>query len=318
MPSALITGITGQDGSYLAERLVDDGWTLHALVRRTVDPGETVVDVPFERHVGDLADAEALTALVEEVAPDAVFNLAGISSVARSWDEPVATMRVSALAVGALLEGAWRAQQSSGRAVAFIQASSAEMFGDATEQPQRETTPIRPASPYGAAKAAAHHLVGVYRARGLRASAAILYNHESPRRPLAFVTRKITRGAADIAAGRADSLALGNLTARRDWGWAPDYVDAMVRMAAAETADDYVIATGEAHSVEEFVEAAFTAAGIEDWRRYVHQDPRFMRPTDSAVLVGDSTKARAGLGWAPTRRFRDVVAAMVEHDLAGS
>jgi GDPmannose 4,6-dehydratase len=200
--------------------------------------------------------------------------------------------------------------------VRFVQASSAEIFGRTSRVPQDETTPVRPLTPYGAAKAYAHHLVGVYRARGLHASSCILYNHESPRRPQTFVTRKISVAAARIARGLQDELAMGNLDARRDWGWAPDYVGAMMSAARDPLGRDYVIATGISHSVRDFVAAAFRAAGISDWEKYVTLDPRFARPSDAPELVGDSTRAREMLGWSPTVTFDEVVTRMVEHDLA--
>jgi GDPmannose 4,6-dehydratase len=253
--------------------------------------------------------------LVDELEPDAIFNLGGISSVAQSWREPALVGRVCGVAVVSLLDAAWSLRQRTGRRVSFVQASSAEIFGFAEEVPQNEFTPIRPASPYGAAKAYAHQAVGVYRGLGLEASACILYNHESPRRPLDFVTRKISDGAARVAAGLTRTIVLGNLEARRDWGWAPDYARA-IALAAEGEPDDYVIATGVSHSVADFVEAAFAAAGIEDWRDHVEQDERFMRPQDSPTLVGDASRARERLGWGPTKDFGEIVAAMVENDLA--
>ncbi|MCU1587030.1 MAG: GDP-mannose 4,6 dehydratase [Frankiales bacterium] len=312
-PSALITGITGQDGSYLAERLVDEGYAVHGLVH----PGDSTVPDLVGRcpgavlHHGDLTDDASLAAVVAAADPDEVYNLAGISSVAFSWEQPVLTADVTALGAARLLEQVWRRQQP----VRFVQASSAEIFGDAVEAPQNETTPIRPNTPYGAAKAYAHQLVGVYRGRGMHAVSAILYNHESPRRPPTFVTRKITRTAARISLGLEQELVLGNLDARRDWGWAPDYVDAMVRAARATEADDYVIATGEAHSVQDFVVAAFRRAGIEDSSRYVRTDPEFVRPADAALQIGDATRARSRLGWAPTVSFEELVGRMVDADL---
>ncbi|MWV59574.1 GDP-mannose 4,6-dehydratase [Rathayibacter sp. VKM Ac-2754] len=312
MPVAFVTGASGQDGGYLVERLLADGWDVAALVRGGDDSSLPSAVRPFE---GDLRDAAGLGRAVAAAAPDAVFHLAGISSVAQSWQEPVLTAEVTGTAVAALLEAAMALQESSGREVRFVQASSSEIFGAATENPQTESTPIRPVSPYGAAKAFAHHLVGVYRGRGLHASSAILYNHESPRRPESFVTRKITAGVAAIAVGAAEELSLGNLDARRDWGWAPDYVDALLRASRAESADDYVVATGVAHSVREFVGAAFAAAGIDEWEDRVVIDPRFARPVDAPEMRGDASKAREALGWAPTVGFEDIVARMVENDL---
>jgi len=311
--AVLVTGVTGQDGGYLAERLVREGCAVHGLVHAG-DPhvGALVDRLPeVELHEGDLTDTASLQRVVELVDPDEVYNLAGVSSVARSWSEPVLTADVTALGVARLLEVVAR----SDRDVRFVQASSAEVFGNATVAPQDEGTPLAPTSPYGVAKVFAHQLVGLYRGQGLHAVSLILYNHESPRRPLSFVTRKITHTVARIAQGLDDVLVLGNLEARRDWGWAPDYVDAMVRAARHETADDYVVATGEAHSVEEFALAAFARAGVEP---RIVVDASLSRPWDPALLVGDATRAREVLGWAPTVAFEELVGRMVDADLAGN
>jgi GDPmannose 4,6-dehydratase len=265
-------------------------------------------------HFGDLADSAAMSEVLLAVQPDEIYNLGGISSVAQSWEQPLLTARVTGFGVAGLLEGAWQLH-AGGRPVQFVQASSAEIFGDALQSPQNEDTPIKPVNPYGAAKAYAHLLTGVYRARGLGASTCVLYNHESPRRPPTFVTRKITLSAARIALGQQDVLKLGNLDTRRDWGWAPDYVDAMVRVARHPGADDYVIATGELHSVRDLVELAFVSAGVNDWESRVEIDPSFGRPTDAPAQVGDATRARERLGWTPTVRFAEVVARMVAADL---
>jgi GDPmannose 4,6-dehydratase len=314
---ALVTGATGQDGSYLVERLVAEGAEVHALVRSEAHgPFEFPLPEQVHRHLGDLADGAVLESVVTAVAPTEIYNLGGLTSVALSWQEPGLTAQVTGVAVGHLLKAAAEVQDSTGNAVRFVQASSAEIFGHAEQVPQNESTPVAPVTPYGAAKAYAHHLVGVWRARGLHASSCILYNHESPRRPEAFVTRKITMAAARISRGLQDELALGNLDARRDWGWAPDYVAAMVLAARAERPDTYVVATGIAHSVREFVAAAFQAAGISDWEPLVTLDPRFARPSDAPEQVGDATLARTVLGWTPTVGFDEVVARMVEHDLA--
>jgi GDPmannose 4,6-dehydratase len=256
-----------------------------------------------------------LASLIGEIGPDVVYNLAGISSVARSWAEPVATGEVTGLAVAGLLQAVWSAREETGRDIRFVQASSAEIFGAPRVSPQDESTTIAPVSPYGAAKAYAHHLVSVYRGRGLHASAVILYNHESPRRPETFVTRKITAGAARIARGEADELVLGNLDAVRDWGWAPDYVEAMVLAAGAADAGDYVIATGRGRTVRDFVVAAFAAAGVADWSDFVRSDPAFFRPVEGVALIGDPTRARTLLGWRPTVGFDELVARMVAVDL---
>lgn len=315
---ALVTGATGQDGSYLVEQLLEEGAEVHALVRGEDGAADTSHPLPqrVHRHVGDLADGAALEALIGQVEPTEVYNLGGLTSVALSWQEPRLTAQVSGLAVAHLLKAAHELQQRRGAPVRFVQASSAEIFGRSEQVPQNEGTPIAPITPYGAAKAYAHHLVGVYRERGLHAVSCILYNHESPRRPEAFVTRKITVAAARIAEGLQDQVALGNLDPRRDWGWAPDYVAAMVLAARADAARDYVVATGVSHSVRDFVAAAFTAAGLDDWDKYVTLDPRFARPSDAPELVGDPARAGELLGWSPTVSFEDVVARMVEHDLA--
>lgn len=312
MTRAFVTGASGQDGSYLIERLLADGVEVHALAQPD-DPAAAAPGV--EMHSGDLLDLEKTRQLVVDLAPDEVYNLAGLSSVARSWDEPDLTGQVNGLAAVALMESARLAQEKSGRPVRFVQASSAEIFGEADRSPQDESTPIRPVNPYGVAKAYAHLAVDVYRRRELHAVSTILYNHESPRRPVQFVTRKITASVAAIARGRATTIALGNLDARRDWGWAPDYVDALVLAARADEARDYVVATGVAYSVRDFVAAAFARAGIDDWEAHVVIDPAFVRPADATELVGDSSRARHHLGWTPTVGFEELVGRMVDRDL---
>jgi GDPmannose 4,6-dehydratase len=303
----LITGVSGQDGSYLAERLGAEGHELHGTTT-----GDAVPDGVFAHRV-DLSEP-GVGDVIRTVRPDLIVNLAALSSVAGSWRAPLQTAAINATAVAEML-AAVAELTDAGTPTRFVQASSAEIFGAATQVPQTESTQIRPTSPYGASKAYAQHLVGVYRAAGVWASACILYNHESPRRPEVFVTRKITAAAARIAAGRQDALQLGTLDSRRDWGWAPDTVDALVRAAAAERPDDYVIATGEDHSVREFVEIAFERVGIQDWESVVSIDPTFQRPVDPPQQVGDASKARAVLGWAPTVDFRGIVEAMVDADV---
>ncbi|MFC6286080.1 GDP-mannose 4,6-dehydratase [Nocardioides sp. GCM10027113] len=314
MTRAFVTGIGGQDGGYLAERLLADGVEVHALAHDR----EPAPDVPdgVVLHTGDLTRHDEVRALLLDLAPGEVYNLAAVSSVAQSWAEPDLVASVNGAAAAALLESALQVQEKHGTDVRFVQASSAEIFGEPATSPQAEDNPIRPVNPYGAAKAYAHLMVDVYRRRGLHAVCAILYNHESPRRPERFVTRKVTRGVAAIAQGRADHLVLGNLDARRDWGWAPDYVDAMVRAARADSPADYVVATGIAHSVRDFVDAAFAAAGVTDWEPLVRTDPSLVRPADPTELVGDATRARTFLGWAPTVGFEEIVRRMVAHDLA--
>jgi GDPmannose 4,6-dehydratase len=315
MPSALITGATGQDGSYLVDRLGNLGWEVHALVRGGRIPEEQPVPGWVHSHTGDLLDSNSITSIVQDVEPDFVFNLAGITSVAASWDNPELTAKVTGVAAGVLLDESWKLQERTGKPVRFVQATSSEIFGSPLTAPQNEQTPVRPVSPYGAAKAFAHHLVSVYRGRGLMASAAILYNHESPRRPSAFVTRKITGEVAKISRGLSDKLVLGNTAAERDWGWAPDYVEGMLSLALADEAIDIVISTGELHTVQDFVGAAFAEVGITDWERFVEIDPALFRPVDATKVIGDSRVAREKLGWHPTVPFDEIVARMVRHDV---
>jgi GDPmannose 4,6-dehydratase len=317
---ALVTGVTGQDGGYLAELLVAGGDEVHAVVR----PGRLAEPLPghlaalgdaLVLHEADLLDPAAVRALVTALAPSEVYNLAAQSSVARSWDDPVGTALLGAVLPAVLLDAAG----ALGGGVRVLQASSAEVFAGAgpSHVPQSEATPLAPTNPYGAAKAHAQHLVATHRARGLHAVAVVLYPHESPRRPTAFVTRKITSTVAAIARGEAEELVLGNTAARRDWGWAPDVVAAMVAALRHPEPQDYVVATGVSHAVEDFVRVAAERAGVGDWRERLRVDPAFLRPTDATDLVGDATRARTALGWAPTRSFEEVVAAMVDADLAG-
>ncbi len=307
MPIALITGITGQDGTYLSRALLADGVEVHGVVRpnssRPVEPGVIV-------HQGDMLDDRMLTELVTGLQPDELYHLAGQTSVAASWADPVGTVRETGAPTAALLH----AIAESSAHTRFVLASSAEIFGRAPA-PQNESTPIAPLSPYGSAKALAHHLVGGYRERGVHASSCILYNHESPLRPERFVTRKITVAAARIARGLQDTITLGNLDAARDWGWAPDVVAALRLAAAHPEPGDYVIGTGELHTVREFAVEAFAAAGIDDGEDRVVIDETLLRPTDPPVQLADSTKARTKLGWHPTVNFTELVKRMVQHDL---
>jgi GDPmannose 4,6-dehydratase len=311
---ALITGLTGQDGSYLAELLLDKGYEVYGLTRRSSSETTERIDAFADKlnilH-GDLLDQTSLIDAVEEARPHEVYNLAAQSFVADSWAEPVFTGDVDALGVTRLLE-AVRRVNPQGR---FYQASSSEMFGKVYETPQKETTPFHPRSPYGVAKVYGYYITLNYReSYGLHASNGVLFNHESPRRGIEFVTRKITDGVARIKAGLQNELALGNLDARRDWGFAGDYVEAMWLMLQQEAAGDYVIATGETHSVREFCETAFSHAGL-DYEKHVVVDPRFMRPAEVELLLGDSSKARTELGWEPKVSFDELVRMMVDTDL---
>ncbi len=316
--TALVTGVSGQDGGYLAELLAAEGTLVHGVRRGTgpLPPHLAALGDRLVVHTADLLDPSAAAALVREVAPDEVYNLAAESSVARSWSEPVETALLDAVLPAAILHAAAGVTGTSGEPVRVLQASSAEVHAGAGVTPQSEATPVVPVTPYGAAKAYAHHLVQLHRAGGMFAVNAVLYPHESPRRPTKFVTRKITSTVAAIARGRADELVLGNTAARRDWGWAPDSVRAMVLALRHSEPLDVVVATGVSHSVDDFVAAAFARAGVDQWRHLVRSDPAFWRPNDAADLVGDPTLARTALGWAPTVAFGDVVGSMVDADLA--
>ncbi|NBW87107.1 MAG: GDP-mannose 4,6-dehydratase [Planctomycetia bacterium] len=325
MEKALITGITGQDGSYLAECLLRLDYEVHGLVRRSSTFGTQRIehlyrDVhdeqrPLVLHHGDMSDGSGLTRLIRAIGPDEVYNLAAQSHVRVSFDQPAYTADVTGLGALRLLEAIRDVQESSGRGVRFYQASSSEMFGTAVESPQRETTPFHPRSPYGAAKVYAHCITVNYReSYGLHASCGILFNHESPRRGETFATRKITRAAARIKVGLQQKLHLGNLDARRDWGFAGDYVEAMRLMLQQPEADDYVIATGETHSVREFCDQAFGRLGL-DYRDFVEIDPRYFRPAEVDLLQGCAEKARLRLGWQPRVSFAELVAMMVDADM---
>lgn len=315
MPNALITGITGQDGSYLAELLLEKGYQVYGIVRRA----STLNDGRIRHLLGrielldaDLLDQLSLIAALRHSRADEVYNLAAMSFVGSSFQQPVATGEYTALSVTRILEAIRLADWP----IRFYQASTSEMFGRVQAVPQNETTPFYPRSPYGVAKLYGHWITVNFReSYDLHASSGILFNHESARRGLEFVTRKISHGVARIKLGALDKLTLGNLDAQRDWGFAGDYVEAMWRMLQQEEPDDYVIATGETHSVREFVAAAFAAAGIDDWERYVEVDPVLFRPAEVDQLIGDASKAREKLGWEPRVRFEELVAMMVEADL---
>jgi GDPmannose 4,6-dehydratase len=314
LKTALITGITGQDGSYLAELLLAKGYAVHGMVRRSSEEKyERIAHLRgrIHLHQGDLLDQYSLSSLLQAVKPDEVYNLAAQSFVPTSWSQPVLTGQYTALGVTKMLE-AIRHTLPTAR---FYQASSSEMFGKVQAVPQTEETPFYPRSPYGVAKAYGHFITVNYRESfGLYAVSGILFNHESPRRGLEFVTRKVTHHAAAIKLGLMDTLPMGNLDAKRDWGFAGDYVDAMWRMLQQPTPEDFVIATGETHTVQELVELAFARVGL-DWRRYVVTDPALVRPAEVDLLIGDARRAREKLGWEPKMRFRELVETMVDADL---
>jgi GDPmannose 4,6-dehydratase len=318
---ALITGITGQDGSYLAELLLSKGYEVNGIIRRasTFNTGrlEPIYADPhsgksrLSLHYGDLSDASALARLIGKIQPDEIYNLAAQSHVRVSFDSPEYTTDITATGTVRLLE----AVRETGIKPRFYQASSSEMFGLVQEVPQTEKTPFYPRSPYGCAKVYSHWITVNYReSYGLHASNGILFNHESPRRGETFVTRKVTRAVAHIKAGLQDKLFLGNLDAKRDWGYAKEYVEAMWLILQQEKPDDYVIATNETHSVKEFVELAFKHAQL-DWKKYVEIDPRYYRPAEVDLLIGDYSKAKKQLGWEPKTKFSDLVKLMVDADI---
>jgi GDPmannose 4,6-dehydratase len=312
---ALLTGITGQDGSYLAEQLLEKGYKVFGLARRCSTTNTSRIDHIKDKITfidGDLSDQKSLLLAVQESMPDEVYNLAAQSFVAISWNQPEYTMDVNAMGCLRMLEAIRQAKPDA----KFYQASSSEMFGQATTWPQNEQTPFHPRSPYGISKVTAYWLTVNYReSYGLFTSNGILYNHESERRGLEFVTRKISHAVAEIAKGKSNSVSLGNLDAKRDWGYSPDYCEAMWLMLQQDKPDDYVIATGETRTVREFVTAAFRAAGIDDWEKYVQIDPQFIRPAEVDLLCGDASKARNKLGWKPKTTFEEMVKKMVEYDL---
>lgn len=315
MPRALITGITGQDGSYLAELLLAKGYEVVGMVRRTSHHSFERIEHLLGRMeivAADLLDQHSLTQVIGETKPDEVYNLAAQSYVPTSWSQPVLTGEFTALGVTRILEAVRLAHPKA----RFYQASSSEMFGKVTETPQSERTSFYPRSPYGVAKVYGHWITVNYReSYNLFAVSGILFNHESPRRGLEFVTRKVTDGVARIKLGLAKEIRLGNLDSRRDWGFAGDYVEAMWRMLQQEEPRDFVIGTGVTHSVKELVETAFQHAGL-DWRAHVVQDPRYLRPAEVDLLLADPTAARRDLGWSPTVDFRALVTMMVDADIA--
>ncbi|MEY2486344.1 MAG: GDPmannose 4,6-dehydratase [Verrucomicrobiota bacterium] len=322
MHKALITGITGQDGSYLAELLLGKGYEVHGLIRRASsfnterlepiykDPHRT--DARLFLHYADLADSSVVSTLMSDIEPDEIYNLGAQSHVRVSFDIPEYTGDITAIGATRILE----AMRKAAPKARFYQASSSEMYGLVRETPQTEKTPFYPRSPYGAAKVYSYWMTVNYReSYGLHASNGILFNHESPRRGETFVTRKITRAAARIKAGVQNKLFLGNLDAKRDWGYAPEFVEAMWLMLQQDNPDDFVVATGETHTVREFLELVFRHAGLE-WEKYVEIDPRYFRPAEVDLLIGDATKAKKKLGWKPRTQFPDLVKIMTDADIA--
>ena len=320
MPTALITGITGQDGRFLADLLHSKGYTIYGLIRGQNNPKAELIlrDHPYVELInGDLLDLASLIAVLVATKPDEVYNLAAISFVPLTFNQPELTANVNGTGVLRMLEAIRISSGTRNNPTRFYQASSSEMFGKVRETPQTEFTPFYPRSPYGCAKAFGHHITVNYReSYGLFACSGILFNHESERRGLEFVTRKITNAVARIKLGLQTELVLGDIEPSRDWGYAGDYVKAMWLMLQQDEPDDYVVATGETHQVREFVRMAFEVAGIDDWQGYVRQDPKFLRPAEVDVLVGDPSKAHGKLGWEREASFPELVEKMVAYDLA--
>ncbi|MEJ7650314.1 MAG: GDP-mannose 4,6-dehydratase [Nakamurella sp.] len=320
MPTALITGITGQDGLYLAELLLGKGYEVYGLIRGQNNPKRALVEkeVPGVKLLtGDITDLSSVMRALNVSQPDEVYNLGAISFVAYSWENAHLTTQVTGNAVLNMLEAIRLYAGTDIGKVRFYQASSSEMFGKVQDVPQRESTLLWPRSPYGVAKVYGHYMTINYReSYGMHASSGILFNHESPRRGPEFVTRKVTQAVARISLGLQDQISLGNLDAKRDWGFAGDYVDAMWRMTQAPEGDDYVVATGETHSIRELLDLSFGRVGIEDWEKHVYIDPQFFRPAEVDLLIGDPAKAKEKLGWEPTVTFPELVNMMVDSDVA--
>jgi len=326
MKKALITGITGQDGSYLAELLLNKGYEVHGIIRRSSSFNTSRIEHIYQDphdigrrlflHYGDLSDANTVRKLINQIEPDEVYNLAAQSHVRVSFDIPEYTANITGIGTLRFLEAIKDCESKIGKKIKFYQASSSEMFG-ATPPPQNEDSRFYPRSPYGVSKVFAFYMTKNYReAYNMFAVNGILFNHESPRRGGTFVTKKITRGIARIKKGLDQKLYLGNLDAKRDWGYAPEYVEAMWLMLQQPEADDYVVGTGESHSVKEFVELAFEHAGLGDWRKFVEIDPRYFRPTEVDNLIADTKKTKEKLGWEAKTKFQDIVKIMVDHDLS--
>ena len=319
MPRAFITGITGQDGQHLAEFLHGQGYDVYGMIKGQNNPRATKLqeEMPFVELIsGDLADLPSLVAALQQAQPDEVYNLGAISFVALSFSQAELTANITGLGVLRMLEAIRMVGGTQNNPIRFYQASSSEMFGEVRETPQTELTPFHPRSPYGCAKVFGHDIVVNYReSYGLHASSGILFNHEGPRRGIEFVTRKVTNAAARISLGLQHELVMGNLDSKRDWGYAGDYVKGMWLMLQQDVPDDYVLATGETHSIEELVTRAFGEVGIDDWQKYVRQDPKFFRPAEVDLLIGDASKAKKKLGWESKTPFVDLVTMMVDGDL---
>lgn len=319
MPRAFITGITGQDGQHLAQFLHGKGYEVYGMVKGQSNPriAALLEEMPFIETVpGDLADLPSLVKAIEVSQPDEVYNLGAISFVALSFNQAELTANITGLGVLRMLEAVRMIGGAENNPIRFYQASSSEMFGKVRETPQTEATPFHPRSPYGCAKVFGHDIVVNYReSYGMFACSGILFNHEGPRRGIEFVTRKVTNAVARIKLGLQQEVVLGNLDSKRDWGYAGDYVQAMWMMLQADEPDDYVIATGETHSIEDLVGRAFAEVGIDDWRPYVRQDPKFFRPAEVDLLIGNPAKAKDKLGWEPTVSFSELVSMMVRNDL---
>jgi len=317
---ALTTGITGQDGRHLSQFLADKGYQVFGLVHGQANPKIEVVqgeNPALELVEGDLRDLSSLIAVVEQVQPDEVYNLGAISFVQLSFKQAELTAEITGLGVLRMLEAVRIVGGTDNNPMRFYQASSSEMFGKVQQTPQSERTPFHPRSPYGVAKVFGHYTTVNYReAYGIHASSGILFNHEGPRRGLEFVTRKVTNSVARIQLGLQDAITMGTIDSSRDWGYAGDYVEAMWMMLQQDEPDDYVIATGETHTIRDLLDVAFRQAGIDDWAPYVKQDPRFYRPAEVDLLIGDATKAHSKLGWKPHVSFEELVRMMYEHDLA--
>jgi len=320
MPRAFITGITGQDGQHLAEFLHDKGYQVFGMIKGQNNPRaiQLAEEFPYVELIpGDLADLTSLVSALEYAQPDEVYNLGAISFVAISFNQAELTSNITGLGVLRMLEAIRMVGGVQNNPIRFYQASSSEMFGQVRQTPQTELTPFHPRSPYGCAKVFGHDITVNYReSYGIYACSGILFNHEGPRRGLEFVTRKISSSVAKIKLGVQQEIVMGNLDAKRDWGYAGDYVRAMWMMLQQDSPDDYVISTGETHSIEEFLTRAFDEAGLPDWHQFVRQDPRFFRPAEVDLLIGDSSKARKNLGWTPEVDFPSLVTMMVQHDLA--